>query len=83
MKLQDEVQKLYRQIEEMRSLSMRIANPHLVPKKNRFLTYPTKKIKSKPKTPTETDPIIASEKKHQTEAEVKTVDGKQMMTFKL
>ena len=33
----------------MRSLSMRIANPHLIPKKSRF-GYPTKKIKIKTKS---------------------------------
>jgi hypothetical protein len=39
-----EISRLYRQIEEMRSLSMRIANPHLIPKKTRF-GYQTKKTK--------------------------------------
>ena len=29
----------------MRSLSMRIANPHLLTKKSRFISYPTKKTK--------------------------------------
>ena len=33
----------------MRSLSMRIANPHLIPKKSRF-GYPTKKLKIKTKS---------------------------------
>jgi hypothetical protein len=42
--LKVEIQRLYRQIEEMRSLSMRIANPHLIPKKHKF-GYPTKKSK--------------------------------------
>jgi hypothetical protein len=46
--LKVEIQRLYRQIEEMRSLSMRIANPHLIPKKSRF-SYPTRKSKSKAK----------------------------------
>lgn len=41
--LRIEIQRLYRQLEEMRSLSMRIANPHLIQKgKTRFI-YPTKK----------------------------------------
>lgn len=41
--LRIEIQRLYRQLEEMRSLSMRIANPHLIQKsKSRFI-YPTKK----------------------------------------
>ena len=31
----------------MRSLSMRIANPHLLTKKSRFISYPTKKAKDK------------------------------------
>ena len=31
----------------MRSLSMRIANPHLLTKKSRFISYPTKKSKDK------------------------------------
>ncbi|CAF0705407.1 unnamed protein product [Brachionus calyciflorus] len=43
--LKKEVQRLYRQIEEMRSLSMRIANPHLLPKKSRFGAYQNKKSK--------------------------------------
>nr|QVK45731.1 G protein-coupled receptor [Proales similis] len=43
-----EIQRLYRQIEEMRSLSMRIANPHLIPKKSRF-GYPARKSKVKSK----------------------------------
>lgn len=30
----------------MRSLSMRIANLHLLTKKSRFIAYPTKKLKS-------------------------------------
>jgi len=47
--LKVEIQRLYRQIEEMRSLSMRIANPHLIPKKSRF-SYPTRKSKAKTKT---------------------------------
>ena len=34
----------------MRSLSMRIANPHLLTKKSRFISYPTKKNKDKLKT---------------------------------
>lgn len=42
--LKTEVQRLYRQIEEMRSLSMRIANPHLLQKKSRF-GYQNKKSK--------------------------------------
>jgi hypothetical protein len=42
--LKVEILRLYRQIEEMRSLSMRIANPHLIPKKTRF-GYQTKKAK--------------------------------------
>lgn len=42
--LKIEVQRLYRQIEEMRSLSMRIANPHLLQKKFRF-GYQNKKSK--------------------------------------
>ncbi|RNA23662.1 G-coupled receptor -like protein [Brachionus plicatilis] len=42
--LKIEVQRLYRQIEEMRSLSMRIANPHLLQKKSRF-GYQNKKSK--------------------------------------
>lgn len=41
--LRIEIARLYRQLEEMRSLSMRIANPHLIHKsKSRFI-YPTKK----------------------------------------
>jgi hypothetical protein len=43
-----EISRLYRQIEEMRSLSMRIANPHLIPKKHRF-GYQTKKKTNKNK----------------------------------
>lgn len=42
--LKIEIQRLYRQIEEMRSLSMRIANPHLLQKKSRF-GYQNKKSK--------------------------------------
>lgn len=41
--LKIEIHRLYRQLEEMRSLSMRIANPHLLTKKSRFISYPTKK----------------------------------------
>lgn len=44
--LRIEILRLYRQIEEMRSLSMRIANPHLITKKSKF-GYPTKKFKAK------------------------------------
>jgi hypothetical protein len=47
-----EIKRLYRQIEEMRSLSMRIANPHLFAKKSRFI-YPNKKKAPKPKLPNE------------------------------
>ena len=43
--LKVEISRLYRQIEEMRSLSMRIANPHLIPKKHGRFGYQTKKIK--------------------------------------
>lgn len=45
--LKVEIQRLCRQLEETRSLSMRIANPHLLTKKSRFINYPTKKAKSK------------------------------------
>ncbi len=41
--LKMEIHRLYRQLEEMRSLSMRIANPHLLTKKSRFISYPTKR----------------------------------------
>lgn len=46
--LRIEIQRLYRQLEEMRSLSMRIANPHLIQKgKSRFIYAPKKtKVKS-------------------------------------
>ncbi len=47
--LKQEIQRLCRQLEETRSLSMRIANPHLLTKKSRFLSNPTKKAKSKEK----------------------------------
>lgn len=56
--LRIEIQRLYRQIEEMRSLSMRIANPHLITKKSKFI-YPTKKFKIKKlnsETVSRTDP---------------------------
>lgn len=43
--LKVEISRLYRQIEEMRSLSMRIANPHLIPKKQHRIVYATKKPK--------------------------------------
>lgn len=48
----------------MRSLSMRIANPHLLPKKgNRFMSYQTKKSKSN-KTK-----LTNSDGKHDTESQ--------------
>lgn len=47
--LKVEIQRLCRQLEETRSLSMRIANPHLLTKKSRFINYPTKTAKKKSK----------------------------------
>ncbi len=54
--LKIEIMRLCRQLEETRSLSMRIANPHLLTKKSRFISYPNKKAKTKYLLPLDSAP---------------------------
>ncbi len=53
--------RLCRQLEETRSLSMRIANPHLLTKKSRFINYPNKKAKTKYLLPLDNVPEKSSQ----------------------
>jgi hypothetical protein len=76
----------------MRSLSMRIANPHLIPKKgNRFMSYQAKKFKGnktkgnlndvKPQPDPESQFLNESKSKYDIENENST--GAQTVKFKL